>query len=132
MQNTIMSPLTTTIPLVGLVSYNPSGSFQGIDDTPLLSLSPSSPLFCVSKATTLGTVFDLALPSRGVRRLATPGPQNPQPRCLATPSMTPWSITRHHCRHPTPLCHWLPPWRLGITLLVMASTGLDSTTCTKR
>jgi len=118
-----MSPLTTTIPLVGLVSYNPSGSFQGIDDTPLLSLSPSSPLFCVSKATTLGTGFDLASPSRGVRQLATPGPQNPQPRCLATPLITPWSITRHHHQHPTPLCHRLPPWRLGITLLATASSS---------
>jgi len=68
-------PLTTTIPLVGLVSYFLSGHRR---HSPRLSLTPSSLLVSVPKATTLRTGLDLVLPTRGVCRLATLGPQNPR------------------------------------------------------
>jgi len=73
-------PLTTTIPLVGLVSYFLSGHRQ---HSPRLSLSPSSLLVSVPKVTMLGTRLDLASPTRGVCQLVTLGPQNPGLRWLS-------------------------------------------------
>jgi len=90
----------------------------GIDDTPLISPSPSpSPLFCIPKVTTLRTRFDLVSPSRGVHQLATPWTSPP-----STPSTTS-SLLWTPLPTPSFLCHQLLPWWLGITLLATASSS---------
>jgi len=81
-------PLTTTIPLVGLVSYFLSGHRR---HSPCLSLPPSSLLVSGPKATTLRTGLDLASPTRGVCRLATLGPQNPR-LCFLAPRQRPLGL----------------------------------------
>ena len=112
-------PLTTTIPLVGWCLTLLLGHRR---HSPRLPSPPPSPLFSVPKATTLGTRFDLASPSRGACWLVTPGPQTLD-FVVRHPINNPLVYYSAPPLTPHPLHHQLLPWQLGIALLATASSS---------